>query len=196
MDKAILNLITILIAGTGVIGSLITYEPQELNATYLDFNPFAYKKSEIEKVLRRAFVYLALFGLAIQAYPFFVTGLPDQKHTLTFYLSFFVIGAAVMAGLGLGIRRLCMVHARKSRFPELRNRMREMYESSLFIMENDGWRADQLQVKDQLNNPEMCRNANFESADSRITTLQKAFDIPDVPGDRKAKIAILKRIFE
>ena len=70
--------------------------------------------------------------------------------------------------------------------------MKEMYESSLFIVENDGW----MQMKDQLNDPEKYRNANFQSADSEITTLQKVFDIPDVPGDRKAKIASLRKIFE
>ena len=80
MDKTILSLVTILIAGTGVIGSLITYKPPELNATYLNFNPFACKKSKIDKFVRRAFVFLALLGLAIQVYPLFVTGLPDQRY--------------------------------------------------------------------------------------------------------------------
>lgn len=196
MDKTILSLVTILVSGTGIIGSLITYEPPELNATYLDFNPFAHKKSKIDKVVRQAFVYLAFFGLAIQAYPLFVTGIPDQKHTLTLYLSCFASGAVVMAGLGLVIKKLSMAQARKSWFPELRDRMREMYESSSFIIENDGWRPDQLQIKQQLVDPERYRNANFESADSRIATLQKLFDIPDVPGDRKAKISSLRNIFD
>ena len=196
MDKTILSLATILISGAGVIGSLISYEPPELNATYLDFNPFAYKKSEIDKLLKRAFVYLALFGLVIQVYPFFFAGLPDQKYTLNCYLLIFVVGAVVMAGLALGIRKLCITRARKSWLPELRSRMKEMYESSLFIIENDGWRPDQMQLKDQMSDPETYRNANFQSADSRITTLQKMFDIPDVPGDRKAKITSLREIFE
>jgi hypothetical protein len=196
MDKTILSLVTILIAGTGVIGSLITYDPPELNATYWGFNPFAYKKTEIDKVIRRAFVYLALVGLAVQAYPLFVTGLPDQKYTLVFYLVFFVIGAVVMAGVGFGIRKLCMAQARKSWFPELRDRMKEAYESSLFIIENDGCCPDQLQVKAQLTNQEMYRKANFKSADSTIALLRNVCDIADVPNDRRAKIGKLKEIFE
>ena len=193
MDKTILSLITILITGMGVIGSLITFDPPELNATYLGFNPFAYKKTQIDGVVRRAFVYLALIGLAIQAYPFFVFDLPDQKYPLIVYLVFFAVGAVVMAGLGFGIRKLCMAQARKSWFLELRDRMKETYESSLLIIENDGWRPDQLDVKAQLSNPEMYRNANFESADSRIALLQKLFEVPDVPGDRRARIGRLKR---
>ena len=155
MDKTILSLVTILIAGTGVIGSLITYNPPELNATYFGFNPFGYKRTQIDKVVRRAFVYLAFIGLGVQAYPLFVTGLPDQKYTLVFYLVFFAVGTLVMAGLAFGIRELCLAQARKSWFPELRERMKETYESSMFIIENDGWRPDQLQMKGQLTNPEM-----------------------------------------
>src|SRR5574341_2432167 len=120
MDKTILSLATILISGAGIIGSLISYEPPELNATYLVFNPFAYKKSEIDKLLKRAFVYLALFGLVIQAYPFFCAGLPDHKYTLNCYLLFFVVGVVVMAGIAIGIRKLCIARARKSWLPELR----------------------------------------------------------------------------
>jgi hypothetical protein len=195
MDKTVLNLVAILITGTGVIGSLVAYEPPEVNATYWDLNPFAYKKSEIDKVSRRAFAFLALLGLAVQAYPFFIVGLPEQHHTTAFYLLFFAVGAVLMAGIGFGMRKLCMAWARKSWFPKLRDQMRETYESTLFIIENDGWRPDQVQIKDQLNNPEMYRNANFESVDSRIATLQKVFDIPDVPGDRRAKIATLRQIF-
>lgn len=80
MDKTVLNLCAILITGTGVIGSLIAYEPPELNATYWGFNPFAYKKSEIDKALRRAFASLALFGLAVQAYPFFFWFARPETH--------------------------------------------------------------------------------------------------------------------
>lgn len=116
MDKTILSLVTILIAGTGVIGSLITYDPPELNATYFGFNPFGYKRTEIDRVVRRAFVYLALIGLAVQAYPLFVSGLPDQKYTLGFYLVFFAVGAFVMASLAFGIRKLCLAQARNRGF--------------------------------------------------------------------------------
>jgi hypothetical protein len=197
MDKTILNLVAILITGTGVIGSLIAYEPPEVDATYFGFNPFAYKKSEIDKASRGAFACLALFGLAVQAYPFFIVGLPEQQHTTAFYLLFFSAGAVLMAGIGFGKRKLCLAWARRSWFPKLKNQMKEAYESSLFSVENDGWRPDQVQVKKQLNNQsETYRNANFESVDRRIATLQKLFDIPDVPGDRKAKIATLKGIFQ
>lgn len=84
----------------------------------------------------------------------------------------------------------------KSWFPELRERMKETYESSTFIIENDGWRPDQLQTKEQITNPEMYRNANLDSAKSKIALLQKVFDIPDVPDDERATMERLKEIFE
>lgn len=115
---------------------------------------------------------------------------------MAFYVLFFAVGAVLMMGIGFVLRKLCMAQARKSWFSKLRNQMRETYESSLFIIENDGWRPDQVEVKETLNNPEMYRNANFESADSRIATLQKVFDIPDVSGDRRPKIATLREIFQ
>jgi hypothetical protein len=71
-----------------------------------------------------------------------------------------------------------------------------MFESSLFIIENNGWRPDQIQIKEQLANPEMYRQANFESADKQIIILQKIFEVKNLPEDRSSKIAIFKKFFQ
>jgi hypothetical protein len=51
MDKTLLDLISLLIAGAGLFAVLTKFNVPQLRATYWDENPYALKRDEIDRVI-------------------------------------------------------------------------------------------------------------------------------------------------
>ena len=51
MDKTLLDLISLLIAGAGLFAVLTKFNVRQLRATYFGENPYALKRDEIERVM-------------------------------------------------------------------------------------------------------------------------------------------------
>jgi hypothetical protein len=74
--------------------------------------------------------------------------------------------------------------------------MTEGYAQARFIIEHDGWRADQLNVKDALADPTSYRRANFETAQNRVAQIEKLLDLTFDDDDLKLRVERLKPYFE
>ena len=99
-DKTAINLITILISGTGLFAALTKLSVPEANLTFWRENPFAIKRDIIETTMTWIFTLLALSGLVIQTLKeIFGEKIPDRLHRIRFYCYSFFIGIFVMVGV-------------------------------------------------------------------------------------------------
>lgn len=81
MDKTIINLLTILVSGSGLFVVLTKFNVPELNMLFLGENPYALKRDIIDNVMTWTFTSLALFGLLFQvAGEIFGRDVPERIH--------------------------------------------------------------------------------------------------------------------
>lgn len=196
MDKTIINLLTILVSGSGLFVVLTKFNVPELNMLFLGENPYALKRDIIDNVMTWTFTSLALFGLLFQvAGEIFGRDVPERIHRARFYLLFFVIGSLSMVlavwfltGFGNWI-------ARRAWLPVVVENQRQLFRSSLFVVEHDGWREDQVSVKDKIEHPQSYKDENLKTASNRISQIEKVLDLPQSPDDLKTRIERLKPYF-
>ena len=67
IDRTIINLITLLISGTGIFAALTKYSAPELSKSYWGENPFAFKRDKIDAVMTWIFTILVALGLLFHA---------------------------------------------------------------------------------------------------------------------------------
>jgi hypothetical protein len=117
--------------------------------TYFNQNPFALKKDAIDSVMTWLFTSLALIGLVIQVFKEIFGGeIADRLHRPKIYLLFFLVGLVAMVWAVWLLSSCGKWIAKRNWFPEMIKIHREMFESSLFIVEHGGWREEQLPTKD------------------------------------------------
>ena len=68
--------------------------------------------------------------------------------------------------------------------------MKDGYAQARFIVEHDGWRADQIALKDTLPDPAPYRRANLKTVEDRIAMLEKLLDLSS--GDDELRVRIEK----
>lgn len=196
MDKTILSIVTILISGTGIIGSRYKYDPPELRLSFLGENPYAIKKQEIDNIISRNFIVLAFCGLAIQLIPIFSpSDVPNRIHSMPFYATISIVGVIIMYLFAVLMKKVGTYFAKKKWLPKIIKYQREAFESSLYIVEHNGWRPDQWENKDNLIDKGKYISANFETAAQRITQIEKLLEIPKQSNELKERISNLKRFF-
>lgn len=196
IDKAILNLLTILMTGSGLFAVLTKFKVPELNMMFLGENPYAVKRDIIDSTMTWVFTSLVLIGLLIQVFREILgQSMPERLYTTKFYLLFFAacfvlmsLSLFLLAGLGNWI-------AKKSWLPAIIESQKEIFHSSLFIVEHDGWREDQLHIKDKLANPEQYRVTNLKTAEERISQIEKLLDLVKTSDDLHARTQQLKPFF-
>jgi len=66
MDRTILNILSVLLGGAGLLVVLTKFNVPELNMTFWDQNPFAIKRDVVDSVMTWIFTGLTIFGLVIQ----------------------------------------------------------------------------------------------------------------------------------
>ncbi|MBI2366915.1 MAG: hypothetical protein HYV01_18225, partial [Deltaproteobacteria bacterium] len=86
--------------------------------------------------------------------------------------------------------------AKHTWLPVIVAKMTEAYTQSHFIVEHDGWRPDQLNVKDTLGDPTSYRRTNFATAENRVAQIEKLLDLPSGGLDLKLRVERLRPYFE
>lgn len=204
LDKTILNMLSILMSGAGIFSVLsqfyIPKEPPELHMTFYGANPFAIKHSHqlsVKNLTDNLFIGLAALGLFIQV-PLAIyeddihkSGFSKNQYWLVFIFIAFVIAFLVISSAAFAKRR-----AKKKWFPEIIQSQRDAFDQAKDILSHDGWRTDQLNVKNTISDPEKYRIINFETAKKHIVQLEKLLSVKSQADDLKDRIEKIEPYFD
>src|SRR5262245_29540007 len=118
IDNVIINLLSVVIGGAGLLGALTKFHTRELYASFFVENPFAVKRDHIDTPISYIFTLVTLLGLLIQVISeIFGQNVPDRLHSATFYVYFFVFLIILMILPTIGLIRLGKRIAKKKWFP-------------------------------------------------------------------------------
>ena len=197
MDRTLINVASILLGGAGLLTVLTGFNVPELNMSFFGQNPFAVKRDAIENVMNWLFTLVALIGLALQLGAEIWGGkLPERRYDAKFYVWCTVGGVVAVAALVWLLTLAGNRVARSIWWPKIIASQAEVFESSVFVVEHDGWREDQLTIKDTLSatDAQRHRSANLSQAEDRIAQIEKLIEVrPE--GDLVTRIARLRPLF-
>ncbi len=197
MDKTFLNLISIVLGGVGLFVVLTKFSVPELHATFFGSNPFAAKRDTIESVMTWLFTGLTLLGLLVQVgIAIWGNHLQERVHATPFYVLLFVVMLALGVALVPLLTSVGNRLARRAWLPQAVQNQNEVYKAASFVIEHDGWREDQLTVKDTLPDPERYRTANLENATRQIEQIEKLLEMPSRSTDLRTRLDAIKPLFE
>jgi hypothetical protein len=197
MDRTILNLLSLIIGGSGVFVVLTKFNVPELNMSFFGENPFSIKRDAIDNVMTWIFTGLALVGLLLQIFgEIWSDRFPGRQYTIRFYAWFSLASLLAVVAVVFVLTAIGNRIAKRTWLPVIVSKMTEAYTQSRFIVEHDGWRADQLNVKDTLADPTSYLRANFETAENRVAQIEKLLDLPYDGDELKLRVERLKPYFE
>ncbi len=197
MDKTTLNLVSMVLGGTGLFVVLTKFNVPELNKSFFGTNPFAIKRDEIESVMTWLFTTLTLVALLIQVGALiFDDQIEERLHTTYFYV-FVFMGSLVVAGIFVLLLTVMGNKLARDRWLlKIVESQMEIYETAKFISENNGWRKEQLLSKDTIADPDRDRSANRQTADKYCEQIEKLLDINPNTNDLSQRLMRLKSYFE
>jgi len=195
IDISIISLLGLTIIGAGLFEAFHYYYTEKLHGTFFDENPYAIKAAIINNIHKTAFTALTLFGLLIQVSAVILTGyIPSRSYSVTLYAIFFVACILFMYPLV----KLVAFIARRIARPRWREKItelrREAFNSVKEILDNEGWRNDQLEIKDSLSDPDENKRKNLESAEKGVNQLEDLLEIKS-NGSLQERIAHLETFF-
>lgn len=177
-DKTILNLLTIIIAGVSLFSVFTQFNSPELNASFLGENPFMVKKNIIERSMFWVFAILALTSLLLQAYKEIIGNkLKERLYSTKFYTFFFIVGIIIMVLITFILVKTGNKLTRFKWVPVIIESQKGVFARSYDIIKNNGWRNDQLPLKDKLDNSEHCIKTNWGTVDSDFSQIEKLLEI-------------------
>ncbi len=196
MDRTVINLTSLLLGGAGIFAVLTEYSVRELRKTYWGENPFAIKAEVIKGLTTSLFVALAVVATLLQAMAEIVGDrLPERRHGLPAYVLFFLVGVALDVGIVRGLAWLGRKLARRRWWPEVIKSQSAAFVAARAIVLNDGWRDDQLELKDKLDDQQKYREANWEAAERSIAQIERLLELPPRGEHAKARLARLAVYF-
>ena len=191
-----MNLLSLFLGGTGIFVVFTKFNVPELNMSFFGENPFAIKRDTINFVMTWIFTLLALGGIFIQVIlQIMGEQVPERLHGLMHYVYFSGSLLVAMTVLVIGLSTFGNWYARRTWLPEVVSKTKESYMQAEIIIANDGWRQDQLVVKDTLQDKERYRKANFDNTEKHITQIERLFELPESTTNLESRIDRLKPYF-
>ena len=196
MDRIILNILSLLVAGAGVFSALTKFYVPELDASFIGHNPFAIKANAIDDVTTKIFVGLGIIGLLLEAGTLiFGDQLPEAVHSRCFYMMVFLAGLCISLVSIWGLKNVGYHLSRQVWFPKIVESQMQIYNDARSILDHDGWQQDQLKNKDKLTDPEKYRLANFEQVEDHIGQIEKLLDVKSERGELQDRLRNLEKYF-
>src|SRR5260370_32735030 len=196
MDRAILNIASLLLGGAGLLTVLTKFNVPELNLLFVGENPFALKRDIIESTMTWLFTCLALSGISLQLIAEIVgERLPARLYGACAYV---IISAALMLTtvlLVLGLTAVGNRLARKWWLPKVVANQTAIYDRTRFVLEHHGWTPEELPIKDTLPNADQRRRRNLEEAENSVALLEKLLEVPSRRGSVHGRIDGLRLYF-
>ena len=193
----ILDLVTILIAGAGLFVVLTKYYVPPLKFTILKENLFLIKRDIINNTMTRLFTGLAYIGISIRAVSMiYGFNLKKRIYNTEFYMRFFVTGFTATAFIVFCLFCFGKFISRKKFLPVLAEAYKENFQQAIVIIENDGWREDQLLLREKTLDHRKIKSENYFQAKKVINIIEDLIDLPNGSGDLKARAEKLKEYFK
>ncbi len=178
MDKTLINILTLLISGSGFFVALTKFNVPQVNQSFLGTNPFLIKRDKIDGVMTWTFTLLAISGLLLQFYAeIFGENLQSRLYTQHFYVIFTVFSVVGVITIVFALTKIGRVIARRILQPILVENQKEIFEKAKFIIENDGWTKEQIHHKDTLKRQENYTEKNFSRAREHIEQIENLLDL-------------------
>jgi hypothetical protein len=194
LDRTIVNLLSLLLGGAGIFAVLTEYSVPEMDKSYWGFNPFTVKAGVIKRTMTTLFIGLAVAAVLLQAAAEIIgDALPERRHTMPTYVGVFLIGVAVSAILVWVLAKLGRRLARRRWLPWVIRSQRKSLEIARDIIQNQGWRQEQLARKDSLADPAKYVDANLNFATRTVQRIERLLELDDEPkgndlGSRAARL--------
>lgn len=181
IDKTILNIMSIFIAGAGLFAALTKYKVPEINYSFYNLNPFAIKRDIIEGVLNWYFIIFALLGLVFRLAALICDNnmLYERKCSTKFYIKFSTAMLFLMFICILIIGNIGSYTAKRKWFPLVMQNQKALFLKSKYIIEHGGLTEDQLKQKD-LDDIEKYRKINYESTEKNINQIERLLEIKEI----------------
>jgi hypothetical protein len=196
LDQTTINLLTILISGAGLFSVMTKFYSPEVNYSFLGENPFLVKRDIIESILSWVFTSVGFLGLLLQVHKEICADkIIERKYKARFYFKFFGLGFMAMLGIVFILSITGNAVARQIWQPRIVDSQKEVFESASFIVKYDGWRKDQLDVKDKLDDPKKYIEANIKTAADNILQIEKLLDIRSRTNSLSERIEGLNKYF-
>jgi len=197
MDRTTINLLSLLVGGFGLFVVLTKFNVPELNMSFFGQNPFAIKRDVIANVMAWIFTICALMGILLR-----VLGeicgdcFSSRRYTTRFYLLFLGASIVGLVFIFYSLTALGKQIAKRIWLPTVVEGEREVYVQARFIVENEGWRQDQLNLKENLSDPAHYQRANFETAERNIAQIEQLLELPSGDSALASRLERLKPYFD
>jgi hypothetical protein len=197
IDQVLINLTTILISGIGVFTAITKFNLPETNMSFWGENPFIIKRDIIENEIVWIFSLLALFGLLLQVLREIHAETISERlyRPHHYYLFFLVLGILMMCILVPIFTAIGQASAKQKWLPKTIENQKEVFQEADFIIKHNGWREDQVQLKEKLDNPQKYIDINYQTAGKNILQIEQLLEIKNPPVSRLEKINNLKKYF-
>jgi hypothetical protein len=196
MDRTIVNIVSLLLGGAGILVVLTKFNVPELNLMFVGENPFALKRDNIESTMTWVFTCLALLGIVLQVVAEVLGDrLPARLHGIRTY---FVVSVLLLIATGLLVRGLTAVGngvAKKRWLPRVVTNQSAVYQRTRFVLEHDGWTREELPIKDTLPNADQRRRMNIQTAEESVALIEKLLEIPSKSGSLRERMQSLRAYF-
>jgi len=178
MDKTLINILTLLISGSGFFVALTKFNVPQVNQSFLGTNPFLIKRDKIDSVMTWTFTLLAISGLLLQFYAEILgENIQSRLYTQHFYIIFTACSVVVVVAIAFALTKIGRVIARRILQPILVENQKEAFEKAKFIVENDGWTKEQFPHKDTYKGPENYIEKNVNQAKEYIEQIEDLLDL-------------------
>ena len=196
IDKTIVQIVSIVIASTGLFAALSRYHSREARQAFWGDSPFILKKEMIDGVLSLCYASWTLVGFIIQwILVIFNPNMPIRIYRLLDYILLSVtivvcsiIVIKILSRIGYWIARP------KWKYDAIKQ-MRANYLNAKYIVEHDGWREDQYDQREHISNAQDVININYKEAKETIERQLKLYDIKVVSLDLYEQIEKLGKIY-
>ncbi len=128
IDRTIINLVTLLISGTGIFAALTKFNVPELSKSFWGENPFAFKRDKIDVVMTWTVTSLAVYGLLFHSSALiWGNDIPDRNYGARTYVIVFSVGFLIMLLVVFLLTKLGNLIARKRWLPNIIISHRKFY---------------------------------------------------------------------
>jgi len=195
IDKVILNILSVFIAGAGLFAVLTKYKVPEINYSFWDSNPFAIKRDIIDGELTWYFLTFALLGLVFRLVALVYENkvICERKYSNRFYMGFSFVMLFLMFICISIIGNIGRYTSKMKWFPKAIQNQKESFLQSKYIIEHDGLREDQVRQKNSISDIDKYRRINYESAEKAINQIEKLLEIKKSSTQLQDRIEYLER---
>ncbi len=195
MDKTALRLLGSLIAITGLFLFLNKFSSPKLSSSFFGANPYAMKRDCVDYVMNWISGIFLTLGIIINLATFtFLDSLPNSSVGMD-YIKFILVCSLVMLAAFFGFRVGGRKIARRRWLPMIIEFQRPAFDKAKDIISHEGWRSDQLVVKDKVEDPRKYIEANYAAANEYIDQIEDLLELPKMTADLKGRVDRLEKYF-